>query len=376
MTKSVFSTALLLLGSLWMAQDLKAEERKDFTKIIKKEFSTSATGSVDLYNRYGRVDVKSWNQNKVKIEVTILVKANSEKDAQEVFDRISINFFNNSNYVKAETEIASANSSGFFSWWGSSSRADYTINYDVYVPEANNLMVSNRYGNVFVGNTKGKTTVDVKYGNANLEGLQGPVNLTLGYGKGSVKTSGNVALNSSYSTLTLGDVRDVDIESKYSKVTIDRAAIVRSDSRYDNYALGHIEELRNTGRYDNISIQSAQRVVISTRYSSLKVGQVAKILDVESKYGDVAVGTLKADFSMVSLMSEYTGIKIGIEEGAAYDLDAVADYAGIGYPSAMNVSHEIRRNSNHEVKASTGSKGNRGLIKARLRYGSLKLYHP
>ena len=46
----------------------------EFTKTIKREFDISANGTTYLSNKYGKIEVKTWDKNRVKIAVTIVVK--------------------------------------------------------------------------------------------------------------------------------------------------------------------------------------------------------------------------------------------------------------------------------------------------------------
>ena len=41
--------------------------KKEFTKTIKKEFDIDADGKVSIVNKYGEVNINTWDQNKVKI---------------------------------------------------------------------------------------------------------------------------------------------------------------------------------------------------------------------------------------------------------------------------------------------------------------------
>ena len=101
------------------------QDAQEFTKTIKKEFSLNANGTVNLVNKYGKIDVKTWDKSRAKIEVTIVVKAGSESHAQVVFERIRIDFSNDDSFVKAETIIESNKSSWFD--WGSSDRTEFQI---------------------------------------------------------------------------------------------------------------------------------------------------------------------------------------------------------------------------------------------------------
>ena len=81
--------------------------KTEFKKNINEEFNISADGDVSLTNKYGKVDLKTWSQNKVKIDVTITVDARNQSDANDIFERIKIQFDNGADFVKAETSIPS-----------------------------------------------------------------------------------------------------------------------------------------------------------------------------------------------------------------------------------------------------------------------------
>ena len=89
---------------------------QEFTKTINREFGTSADGITALYNKYGNVNVKTWQNNSVKIDVTIVVNAKSQREADESFKNINVNFINTWGYVKAETMIAEGLNNGG-GWW-------------------------------------------------------------------------------------------------------------------------------------------------------------------------------------------------------------------------------------------------------------------
>ena len=88
--------------------------------------------------------------------------------------------------------------------------------------------------------------------------------------------------------------------------------------------------------------------------------------------GNIYVGEMSKSFSSVDLLGDYTDISIGLPKGTPYVLDASANYAGIGYPKMMTVTYEKEQMTSHEVKGYAGS-NNGSLIKARLRYGALKI---
>lgn len=363
------SLAFLMLAGL-ICTDLAAKNRQEFTKTIKKEFDISQDGTTSITNKYGNVDIKTWDRNRVKIDVRIIVKANSEKTAQEVFDRVDINFSNGSSFVKAETEIESKSSK----WWGwNNSKSDYAIHYEVHLPASNNLELRNKYGDVYAARMKGKINLGIKYGNFKLDGADADATIDLAYGNGSLMKARNVSVEIGYGKLKMEEVEDVDIDSKYSTLTVEKASNIKSYSKYDTYKIGSVGAFRNEGKYDNIDIEQANNIVITSKYTDFYVEDLERSLELDFEFGGAAVQTLSRGFNLVQLNGKYTDFKLGLESGAAYSIKATADYAGIRYPSGMTVTYEKEKGSYHEVEGHSGQQGTESVIKAKLNYGALKV---
>ncbi len=173
---------LLILFTLWNTVTY-AFEKQEFRKQIKKEYAINPKGEVALYNKYGKIEVKTSTNNKVTIDIEIIVNANSEKSAKETFDRINFDFYNDENYVKAMTMIESK-----VSWGWNNNNADYTINYYVNMPKTCRLDLNNKYGDSYISYLDASAKVDVKYGNFKMDGLSENLMVTLGYGNGTVES--------------------------------------------------------------------------------------------------------------------------------------------------------------------------------------------
>jgi hypothetical protein len=161
---------ILLVMTLVFPAKTYAKDARPYNKTIKREFEIHPEGTTSLVNKYGRMDIKTWDKNRVKVEVRIQVKASSESSAQKVFDRIDINFTNSEKLVKAVTFIEPKRKT----WWGgkrSREKLDYSINYEVYLPSTNKLQLHHRYGEVFVGDMEGKVDLIIKYANLKVESV-------------------------------------------------------------------------------------------------------------------------------------------------------------------------------------------------------------
>ncbi len=346
------------------------QDAQEYTKIIKKEFPLNANGTVNLVNKYGKIDVKTWDKSRAKIDVTIVVKAGSESQAQGVFDRIRIDFSNDDSFVKAETIIESNKSSWFD--WGSSDRTEFQINYQVYMPATASLDLSNKYGDALVAPLSGKAKVNVKYGNFRLEGIGG-LTLDLDYGNGTVVKAGDASVNVSYSKLSLNDVNNVTMTSKYSKLTVDNGANLSAESRYDEFTLAKVDHLECNTKYGSMTVGSAESISATGQYTDIKVDRLKDNGTFDLMYGGLRIENVSKGFAKINLVGKYSDFKIGIEDGASYTLDATANFAGIAYPDGLVVTYEKEKGTSHEVKGHAGTQNARSAIKASLSYGGLKV---
>ena len=144
--KSIYSVIILSIAIVASAYGFD-RTKETFTKSVKKEYDISKSGTVELSNKYGNIDVKTNDGDKVTIHVEITVNARNEETANTAFDRINIDFTASSDYVKAVTVLNSDNGN----WWSGNKKSyDFKINYEVTVPRSVEMNVTNKYGDVYI----------------------------------------------------------------------------------------------------------------------------------------------------------------------------------------------------------------------------------
>ncbi len=371
-TKLAYSIgAIFLMMALVFPKTTYADDARDYTKTIKKEFEIHPNGTTSLINKYGKMDIKTWDKNRVKIDVRIIVKASNEESARKVFDRIDITFTNTEELVKAVTFIEPVRKR----WWGGKktrNKLDYSINYEVYMPPSNQLQLQHRYGEVFLADISGKADLMVKYANLRAGQVGDDSRVILAYGNGSIQRSKDINVNVSYGKFYIRQTRDAKIDSRYAVVQVTEAEEIDCKTKYDDYDLGKVKTFKNLGLYDNIDIQSAEKVQVNSKYTQLIIGRVQDILDIDVGYGKAKFG-IAPNFSDVSIVGSYTDVRLALAPGLSSYIDAVANFAGILYPQNIKINYENERQNSHELKAETGSASNKGQIKAVLSYGGLKI---
>jgi len=358
---------LLILFTLWNTVTY-AFEKQEFKKQIKKEYAINPKGEVALYNKYGKIEVKTSTNNKVTIDIEIIVNANSEKSAKETFDRINFDFYNDENYVKAMTMIESK-----VSWGWNNNNADYTINYYVNMPKTCRLDLNNKYGDSYISYLDASAKVDVKYGNFKMDGLSENLMVTLGYGNGTVESCKDLNAGVSYGKLYLKDARNIAMETKYSELEIIKGNDVAISTKYDTYTIGNIKRLSNTGKYDHFQIMNVNEIAMTTNYTDVKISNFENSGAFNMSYGELQMKNIAKDFKYISVDAKYTDVYIDVEENASYSFYGSSSYGDIRFPSSMNTSRNEDSGYSKYVDGFVGSKGSKGKITVKLSYGDLKL---
>jgi hypothetical protein len=286
-----------------------------------------------------------------------------------VFDQIRIDFTSSSNLVKAETVIES--SSGW-NWWGSS-KSDFTVDYEVYLPKTVTLDVTHKYGDVFTSDFSGRVMMNLKYGNLRMDELHNDLRLDLSYGNATIASARDAEGIISYSNLTMAKLRDGKLTTKYSNVTIEEGNYIQSESKYDTYRLGTISKLNDRASFGSVEIDRIEDLTSYSRYTDFKVMQISNSADLDLEYGGARLEKILKGFSEIRLNGRYSDFKLQVEEGANYQLEAAGKYAGILYPSSLKVTYENEQPTYHEVSGHNGVANARSVIKARLDYGGFKM---
>jgi len=335
---------------------------QEFTRSINREFGTTADGTTALYNKYGKVMVKTWNNNSVKIDITIVVNAKDQREADRTFDRVKVNFLSTPGYVKAETMMEATND-----WFPS--QCGYEVNYEVWMPVGNQLDLKNKYGNSWVATMKGKLIAEIRYGDLRTEAIYNDADLNISYGKVWIARANNVSGQISYSSLDITTANDVNLDCKYSETKVAKAEKLRITSKYDDFVIGNIDELRLQTKYAKLRLNDTRSVFITAQYSDVGIATVRQAIDADISYGNLNVTTLSRNFNDANIVAKYTPVILGIERGAHFSFDAQASNADVHYPNNVTVRNRSDSGMLETVTGYYGDPKSKSTVKARLTYG-------
>ncbi len=334
-------------------------------KKISREFSIQTDGRVELHNKYGSMDIAIGSGDKVKVDVLISVTAGSEKKAQEALDRITVDFEEGTNRVRATTEIE--DNSGWTNWFNTG-KIDMDIHYQVLVPADVFLDLSNKYGDIYLETTNRDIMIELAYGNMRLGDINGKLKLDMAYSDGSISQIGDGELNLSYSDLAMEDGKDITMDIKYTDIqagTIEDLVLVSAFSGLHSNAVGDMEY---TGKYDDIVVEQINRINAQSGYTGIEIQELNGAGKFDMRYGDLKIEDISRNFSRLAINTSYTGVELEFKPDASFTIDAETSYCDIRH-SGLKVSENVEKTTSRIFKASRGS--GTGQIVVRMNYGEL-----
>ncbi|WP_378187975.1 hypothetical protein ACE939_06110 [Aquimarina sp. W85] len=330
-------------------------------KSLYKEFTVDKDALLFIDNAYGNVDITTWNENRIVMNIKISVTGNDKEKMQEKIKNISVIFNASTTRVSAKTIFDNKQSSWwskFTDSWSSTSSINMKINYSIKVPISNNLDLSNDYGSITLDKTKGNAKINCDYGQIILGELHGNDNsIHIDYTKNSsIKYMNQGTINADYSAFEVGLAGKVDLYADYTQ------------SNFDS-----IQYLKYSCDYGELKISNAHSITGTGDYLNMQLGTVNKKIAINADYGSLRVNELTKSVKMVDIQSDYVGITIGYNQNLSFDFHIKTSYGGINIDDdEINIMKKNSTNSNKIYEGYHRQKNSGNSIRINSSYGGVK----
>ncbi len=348
-----FPLYLALLAGLGIshAHDFQGKQTKE--KTIKKEFKVNPDALLKIDNSFGNLVLKSWDENRVVIEVHITANGGNEEKVQRKLDEITIEFEATADLVSARTRFEKSSS---WSWWGKNNNVNMQINYTVNMPIKNSVHLSNDYGNITLDRVDGHAKISCDYGRLDLGELRGR----------------NNQLSFDYTSKSrIGYMNSGQISADYSGFTVEKAGDLSISADYTNATILKMDNLIYASDYGNLEVEDAGNIQGNGDYINVKLGTIHGKVDIAADYGSIRIDRLAEDAGSIDLKTDYTGIKIGYDPAYHFDFEITTEYAGVNGKDDFNMSISKENNRSRYYKGYYGSSGSGRSIRINSEYGTV-----
>jgi len=279
------------------------------TRSFIKTMPVSKETTLEISNKYGRIEITPWNKDSAYIRAEIKAYAKDRSKLSKMFDGISVNINDSKYLVRAQTEFTSNINMLFESFkWMTSKIISYDshveINYYINIPDYMNLNIENKYGDVYMENNTGEFKISISNGSFKANSLGKRSSITMLFCDANINSIGSGNIDASFSDLSIGETEDLSINSISSKYDIKKAATIRGESRRDKFFIENIGSLQG-----------------NAYFTDYKVNSVRKEISLSTRYGSVNADLIEKGFESININSGYSDISLSFDPASSYNLD-------------------------------------------------------
>lgn len=325
-------------------------------KTIKREYGVNADALLMVQNSYGNLNITSWSENRIMIEVHIKANGNDEEGVQERLEEINVEFENNASKVSAKTQFGERNNN--WNWgWGKRKNVSVQVNYTIKLPVKNNVNLSNDYGNIYLDRIDGNAKISCDYGKIDIGELRGD----------------NNQIHFDYTSRSTFDyIKSAEILADYSVFAIEKAGDLTIKADYTNGIIEEMNNLTYSSDYGSIEVNNVNNVDGNGDYIGVKLGNVHGNVSITNDYGSLKIDRLAADAGNVEIRTAYTGVKIGYDPKYNFDFEISTEYAGVGGKDDFQINMSKEQSTEKYYRGYYGKPNSGNRVSVTCEYGSIK----
>ena len=345
---------LLILPSFATASNGAKQGKHTKDKTYHKEYDVSSNATLKVNNSYGNVDITTWDENRIVIDVVVTTNGNNEDKVQKKLDGINVDFNGTSSLVSAKTKFTKSNS--WFNWVNS--KVNIKVNYVIKMPITNNVDLSNDYGAINLDKLEGHAKISCDYGKITTKELMADNNdIKFDYTKNSffeyIKSG---TIKADYSGYTVAKANDLEINADYSKSHIEMA-----------------EEITYKCDYGSLTVDNVNNANGNSDYVTTRFGNVYKTVSVKGDYGSFKIDNMTANAGDVIIESDYMKITIGYDAAYDFNFDIDIEHASLYDGKGLEFSKRIEKSGEKYYAGYNRNSNSTNKIKVASDYGSVTL---
>jgi hypothetical protein len=326
------------------------------SKEISQEAALPKGSLIRIVSSSGKLNIKSWDQQKVKVTVRFTYDSLEKSGTIENwFDYLGISIKPFSNRVDILTRTAFAQGKmpakiavgvyreaaaqdaklktiprvGGFKDFPYKSKIEIMT---VMVPLNSKLDLENKYGDVVIGMDLDDAKLEVSNGTLDAQNFK------------------NLNLISDYCNVNLGNVEKGEVEFYNGTFKAQNVKDLDMDSRSSNIEYEKGEYLYLRSQTDEIDIQEINKVDGRKVYGSIKIDQLNGSFDLEGNNVDVKFRNISPEVSLIKINNKYGDVRLPVKSLKNYFVDFTGYYSTVFAPFQKQIVKEDEAAAQEEEK--------------------------
>jgi hypothetical protein len=269
-------------------------ESREFVRRFKIQSGTR----IDLTNKYGRIELNTWDKDSVVIRVKMELNEKKPIKPDKSLNKLDFDISNSQHYLIVKTQVDQnrtqvENELVKFKETILQNSGSIRIDLTVWLPDNRELRLENKFGDIIMGDYHGETQILLSNGKLKIGELTKLSSLNIGFADANIGSLTNARIVSNYSDITVKNAENLRIESKSSEIEIQHASNLNIDSRRDKFRLRLVENIDASGNFSNFMIaELKEKANLRLSYGSVDVDKIV------SDFSNIYIDARSADMNL------------------------------------------------------------------------------
>lgn len=302
------------------------------SKEISQEINMPKGGEIYIENSSLAIQVKTWDQSKVKLVTTAYYEKESTLTDAEWFERMGISLKALGTSVKIKSNNSRIGSAYSISGNGSYRYAlepvvvagyptKTTLNLrtvnaqkrilTIYVPAGSKMDIETKYSDVQLPAGIGDVLLDITNGNLEAESLN-RLRLRSRYSNANVRDIKEAEIEFANGRFSANNIDDLDIESKYATIEMASAKKIKMISTNDEFEVEDVTDLSGRKNYGN-----------------LRITRLSGSLELDGSNADIKVRNVGSSVRLIKVDNRYADIRIPLRDTKNYAVNFLGSYSTV-----------------------------------------------
>lgn len=303
-------------------KDLKSKE-------ISTEVAASKVQDIYIENNNRTIEIKTWEQPKVKIVTTIYYEGEGTKVSdEEWFEKLNISLRSAASSIKIKSGTVGGGSytiaGGSYAWSSGNNTAVFNSNgqnigtqsklkrqVTIYVPKDNKVDLETKYAEVLISGNLNKLNVDITNGGLEMQDVA------------------NLTLRSKYANISTGNIKYGEVELINGRLIMKDANELDLDTKYATVEAAMVKKITLRSTNDEYEIEEVGSLQGRKNYGNLRITKLHNSFELDGTNADVKVRNITASLESIKINNKYADIRLPMREVKNYSVTYLGAYSTV-----------------------------------------------
>ena len=318
------SGILIVLTGLFFLIGMAANAQFSETREFVKRFKIQPETRIDITNKYGRIEVNTWEKDSVVISFKMVINEKKPDKLKKTLDNLDFDISNSQHYLIVKTQVDKYRSqleSEFLKFKETILQTNGSIRIDmvVWLPDNRELRLENKFGDIILGDYKGEIQINISNGKLKAGDLPKRTNLDL-----------------SFADATIGNLPNATIISNYSDINLKNSGAVRFESKSSTIEIQNSEELNIDSHRDKYRIRLADKIEAAGSFSHFMVNELKGKANFRMSFGSLDMEKIVSSFSNIYVEGRSTDVNLYFNPEAKFNFEITET------KTSLNLGRELK----------------------------------